>query len=234
MDTPAGIAERITRHGHAIRITTHDAAELQAVAACRLRTRPPIGEGDRRALSVEDDRPPGPNRRGGQLLEASVGEAALSGVAVEGDGTAAGRRDEGVQRGDRPAEVEAVAAADIGAGDDDVTDERGHGGAVETNSVDAVDAPGTGDRAAGADDGDVAEGTVDRDIVIADRLDARTGAGTGETEDQDIAGRGQGLVGAVENDPMGSALGRRAGRRRDDAVREGGALQGDATVRRGH
>ena len=65
MDTPAGITERITRHGHAIRIATHDAAELQAVAACRLRTGPPIGEGDRRALSVEDDRAPGADRRGG-------------------------------------------------------------------------------------------------------------------------------------------------------------------------
>ena len=65
MDRPASIAERIARHGHAIGIATHDATELQAVAACRLRTRPPIGEGDRRALPVEHDRAPGADRRGG-------------------------------------------------------------------------------------------------------------------------------------------------------------------------
>ena len=83
-----------------------------------------------------------------------------------------------------------MASADIGAGDDDVTDERGHGGAVEAHTVDAIGAPGTGDWAAGADDGDVPERAVDRDSVIADRLDARTDTGTGETEDRDVAGGG--------------------------------------------
>ena len=190
MNRPAGIAQRVTGHGHAIRETADDPAELQAVAAARLRTRPPIGEGNRRALSVEDDRAPGADRRGGQLLEAFVGEAALSGVAVEGDRAAAGRRDEGVKRGDRPTQVETVAAADIRAGDDDIADERGHGGAVEAHAAVTVEPPGAGDRSAGTDDGDVPERAVDRDIVIADRLDARTVTGTGETEDRDVAGGG--------------------------------------------
>ena len=65
MNRPAGIAQRVTGHGHAIGEAADDPAELQAVAAARLRTRPPIGEGNRRALSVEDDRAPGADRRGG-------------------------------------------------------------------------------------------------------------------------------------------------------------------------
>ena len=172
MDGPTGVTERVTGQGHAVSETADDAAELQAVAAARLRTRPPIGEGDRRALAVEHDRTPGTDRRGRKLLKSVVGITSLESIAVEGDRAAAGRRDEGVQRGDRPAEVETVAATDVGTRDDDVTDERGHGGALQGHSVDAVDAPGTRDRTAGTDDGDVAEGTVDRDIVIADRLDA--------------------------------------------------------------
>ena len=172
MDGPTGVTERVTGQGHAVSETADDAAELQAGAAARLRTRPPIGEGDRRALAVEHDRTPGTDRRGRKLLKSVVGITSLESIAVEGDRAAAGRRDEGVQRGDRPAEVETVAATDVGTRDDDVTDERGHGGALQGHSVDAVDAPGTRDRTAGTDDGDVAEGTVDRDIVIADRLDA--------------------------------------------------------------
>ena len=83
-----------------------------------------------------------------------------------------------------------MAAADIGTRDDDVADERGHGGAVEAHAAVTVERPGAGDRSAGTDDGDVPERAVDRDIVIADRLDARTVTGTGETEDRDVAGGG--------------------------------------------
>ena len=85
-----------------------------------------------------------------------------------------------------------MAAADIGAGDDDIADERGHGGAVEAHAAVTVEPPGAGDRSAGTDDGDVPERAVDRDSVIADRRDARTvsGTGTGETEDRDVAGGG--------------------------------------------
>ena len=83
-----------------------------------------------------------------------------------------------------------MAATDIGTRDDDVADERGHGGAVEAHAAVTVERPGAGDRSAGTDDGDVPERAVDRDIVIADRLDARTVTGTGETEDRDVAGGG--------------------------------------------
>ena len=83
-----------------------------------------------------------------------------------------------------------MATPDVGTGDDDVADERGHGGAVETHAAVTVEPPGAGDRPAGADDGDVSERAVDGDVVIADRLDARTVTGTGETEDRDVAGGG--------------------------------------------
>ena len=234
MDGPAGITERITREGHAVGETADDAAELETAATRRLRTRPPILEGDRRALAIHHDRTPGADRRGRDLMKSVVSKTSLDRIAIEGDRAAAGRRGEGVQRGDRPAEVDAVTAADIGTRDDDVAGEGGHGGAVETHAVDGIGAPGAGDRAAGADDGDVSEGTVDRDIVTADRLDARTGADGRKTEDRDVARRGQGLARAVETDAIGPALHGRAGSRRDDAVGEGGTLQRDATVRRGH
>ena len=83
-----------------------------------------------------------------------------------------------------------MATPDVGTRDDDVADERGHGGAVEAHAAVTVDRPGAAYRSAGADDGDVPERTVDRDIIIADRLDARTVTGTGEPENRDITGGG--------------------------------------------
>ena len=73
----------------------------------------------------------------------------------------------------------------------------------------------------------------DRDIVAAERLDAGTRADRREAEDRDVAGGGQGLCRTVEANAIHAPLGRRARSRRDDAVRVGRALQGDAAVGRG-
>ena len=232
MDGPAGITERVTRHRHAIGVTANRPTKKKPIGSGGSRPCPPVGIRDRRALPVKHDRTPSPDGRGRDLLEPVVGEITLDRIAVEGDRAAGSRGRQGIQRGDRPAEVEAVAAADIGAGDDDVTDERGHGGAVETNSVDAVDAPGIGDRAAGADDGDVAEGAGDSDIVIADRFDAGTSPRAREPSDRDITRRGDLLGRTVETHAAVAGGGRRAGCGLDDAVDVGRALQRDAAVGR--
>ena len=224
--------ERVACQRHAVGVTAHRGTQVDAVRAESLRARPPIGEADRGALAVQNDRTPSPDGRGRDGIDAVILQGPFDRAAVERDAAAAGRREDRIQGGDRLAEVKPAPTTEAGAGDRDVADQGGDRGAIQSGAVGRIDSTRVPDRTADAVDDDVTLGAPDDDIVTTDGLDARAVAAAGLTQDGDVSRRGDLLGRTVETHAAVAGGGRRAGCGLDDAVDVGRALQRDAAVGR--
>ena len=171
-DAVTGVTKRVAGQRHAIGVTTHRGAQVDAVRTIGLRTRPPIGEADRGALTVEHDRTPGPDGRGRDRIDAVILQGPFDRVAIERDAAAAGRREDRIQGGDRLTKIESAAAAETGAGDRDVADQGRDRGAIQTGAVGGADRSRIPDRPADAVDDDVALRAPDDDVVSTKGIDA--------------------------------------------------------------
>ena len=212
-------------------MTAHRGTQVDAVRAESLRARPPIGEADRGALAVQNDRTPSPDGRGRDGIDAVILQGPFDRAAVERDAAAAGRREDRIQGGDRLAEVKPAPTTEAGAGDRDVADQGGDRGAIQSGAVGRIDRTRIPDRTADAVDDDITLGAPDDDIVTTPKgLDA--GATRGLTQDGDVSRRGDLLGRTVETHAAVAGGGRRAGCGLDDAVDVGRALQRDAAVGR--
>ena len=211
-------------------MTAHRGTQVDAVRAESLRARPPIGEADRGALAVQNDRTPSPDGRGRDGIDAVILQGPFDRAAVERDAAAAGRREDRIQGGDRLAEVKPAPTTEAGAGDRDVADQGGDRGAIQSGAIGRIDITRIPDRTTDAVDHDVTLGAPDDDIVTTDGLDAD--ATRGLTQDGDVSRRGDLLGRTVEKHAAVAGGGRRAGCGLDDAVDVGRALQRDAAVGR--
>ena len=85
--------ERVACQRHAVGVTAHRGTQNDAVRSESLRARPPIGEADRGALAVQNDRTPSPDGRGRDGIDAVILQGPFDRAAVDRDTAAAGRRE---------------------------------------------------------------------------------------------------------------------------------------------